>query len=254
MFSKIILTNRKLCYKIQKYLPQAKINFSEKYVQLVTRYMNSKSNQIIVDVGSGKSCSYAKNKNMELNTKIIAVDISMDELIFNNDVDEKIVSDALDNLPFKNEEIDIVTSKSFLEHLENIEDFILQSRRVIKRGGLFIHLFPCRYAPFAIINQMLPNKIAKKLLYCIIPESKGISGFPAYYDRCYNSSITRLLEKYDFEIIESYFSYYQSPYFNFLLPLFLLSVIYEYLLLKTNAKNLSAYMIIVARKKVNISD
>lgn len=248
MIQKIFLYNRRLCNRLQIFIPQAKFNIFDMYEQLVTKYMNSKPNQIIVDVGSGKQCPYAKNKERGINAKIVGVDISIEELNFNNDVDEKIISNAICSLPFKKDEVDIIASRSFLEHLEDIDKFISQSEHVLKSGGFFIHLLPCKFAPFSLINQIIPNKLAKKLLYFIIPESEGIGGFPAYYNKCYYTSMKKILENHDFEITESYFSYYQSPYFNFFLPLFLLSVSYEYLLLKANAKNLCAYMLIVARK------
>lgn len=77
----------------------------------------------------------------------------------------------------------------------------------------------------------------------------GICGFPAFYDKCYYSAIKQLLGKHGFEIIEIKLSYYQSRYFNFFFPLFLISVIYEILLMVMGVKDLCAYILVVARKK-----
>ncbi len=44
-------------------------------------------------------------------------------------------------------------------------------------------------------------------------------------------------------------SYYQSQYFDFFVPLYLVSALYEALIQALGVKNLCAYLLIVARKK-----
>jgi len=45
------------------------------------------------------------------------------------------------------------------------------------------------------------------------------------------------------------FSYFQSEYFNFCTPAFLLVRLYENLVRRLSAKNLCAYVLIVARRR-----
>lgn len=249
MLGRFFSINRAMCGKWKRYLPQARINIFYLYERIIAQYMNSSCNQIILDIGGGKSCRFAKYKNPGVNTKIIAVDVSIKSLKDNHNVDEKIVADAVQGLPFKDEQVEIVVSRAVIEHLENIEYFISDSKRILKKNGYFIHLVPSKFAPFAIINQLLPGKLAMKLLYFLKPESRGIGGFPSFYRKCYYSAIKSLLKKYDFEVVQMHFSYYQSPYFDFFVPFFLLSAIYEILLLVIGAKNLCAYVLVVAKKK-----
>jgi 2-polyprenyl-6-hydroxyphenyl methylase/3-demethylubiquinone-9 3-methyltransferase len=116
-----------------------------------------------------------------------------------------------------------------LEHLEDLESFVANSGRSLKGGGYFVHLFPCGRAPFALINRALPRRVSRKILYFFMPESKGICGFPAFYDRCYPSGIEGVLGRNGFEVVETRVSYYQSEYFSFFAPLYIASAAYELL-------------------------
>jgi len=249
MLDRFFAINRNLCNKLEWYLPQARTKIFYLYEKIIAEYMNSKPNQVIIDVGGGGKCHFAKYKDPNADIKIISVDVSYEEMKNNRDVDEKIVANIMNGLPFEDKEVDLVVSRSVLEHLENLENFITNSKRILKKGGYFIHLFPSKFSPFALVNQMLPKDLSRKLLYFLIPESRGISGFPAFYDKCYYSAIKLLLGKHGFEIIDIHFSYYQSRYFIFFLPLFLISALYEILLRTIKIKNLCAYILVVARKK-----
>src|SRR5581483_6419513 len=178
-----------------------------------------------------------------------AVDISEDEIRHNRDVDEARVANIMQELPFGPNEADLIVSRSVLEHLTDLEAFVRASANVIKPGGHFIHLFPNRSAPFALINRMLPNAASRRLVHFLHPETVGICGFPAFYDHCSAEAITRLLEKHGFVIEELRVSYYQSGYFTFFVPAYLVSAAYEMVLHSLDARSLAAYVMVVARKK-----
>jgi SAM-dependent methyltransferase len=247
MLSAFFAANQKVADKVERYLPQAKTNIFELYVDVISGYLNTEPIQVVVDVGGGKSCPFAKHKD-PTKTKIIAVDLSEEELQYNRDVDEKRVADITKSLPFEMEEVDLIVSRSVLEHISDLENFVANSERVLRESGHFIHLFPSKFAPFALINQALPNSLARKILYFLRPDSKGILGFPAFYNRCYYSGIRRLVEEHNFEVVTIQLSYYQSSYFNFFLPLYLASALYEMVVRALGVKNLAAYVLLVARK------
>jgi len=218
------------------------------YVQIVTHYMNLRAEQTVADVGGGKSCPFAKYRDPTQKTKIIAVDTSESELEQNTDIDEKRVANVVQGLPFETEEVDLIVSRSVLEHLENLDEFVANSTKSLKKGGYFIHLFPSKYAPFALINQALPHTFSKRVVDFFRPENKGICGFPALYRDCYYSALRRLLKKHNLDIVDIHVSYYQSLYFSFFAPLFLISALYELLIQTLGAKNLCAYILVIARK------
>jgi SAM-dependent methyltransferase len=217
-------------------------------MQIVAYYMNLRTKQTVADVGGGKSCPFAKYRDPAQKTKIIAVDTSESELEQNTDVDEKRVANVVQGLPFETEEVDLIVSSSVLEHLENLDDFVANSTKSLKKGGYFIHLFPSKYAPFALINQALPHTFSKPVVDFFRSEQRGICGFPALYRDCYYSAIRRLLKKHNLEIVDIHLSYYQSIYFSFFAPLFLVSALYELLIQTLGAKNLCAYLLVIARK------
>jgi SAM-dependent methyltransferase len=213
--------------------------------------MNERPNQLVVDVGGGKSCPFAKYRRPGFGTRIVAVDVSADEIEENRDVDETRTADIMQELPFEAGEVDMIVSRSVLEHLVDLEAFVANSARVLKPGGYFIHLFPGRFAPFAIINRMFPQRLSRRILFFLHPQTVGICGFPAFYDRCSYSALARLVESRGFEIEEQRMSYYQSRYFDFFFPLYLLSVGYELLARASGLSDLSAYVLIVARKPLS---
>lgn len=246
---RLFALNKGWCNKLERYLPQARVNIFNLYDKIVAQYMNSKPDQIIVDVGGGKTCPFAIYRKPDMNTKIIAVDMSKEEMKNNLEVDDKRVANIAQHLPFEDNEVDLIVSRSALEHLERLENFIVEANRILKKNGYFIHLFPSKFAPFAIINQLLPKRLSKKIVYYFYPDTKGICGFPAYYNRCFYSSIKSLLEKNDYQIAAIHLSYYQAQYFKFFFPLFLIIAFYEIVLQFFRAKNLCAYILIVAKKK-----
>ncbi len=50
-------------------------------------------------------------------------------------------------LPFDDAEFDLVLSDEVLEHVQNYEDFVAESHRVQKPGGMALHIFPGRWTP-----------------------------------------------------------------------------------------------------------
>lgn len=118
----------------------------------------------------------------------------------------------------------------------------------LKSGGHFVHLFPCKFAPFALINQILPNRVSREVLHFFMPESKGICGFPAFYDRCYPSGIEGVLKRDGFEVVETHAGYCQSDYFSFFVPLYLASAAYELVVRWLGARDLRACVLVAARK------
>ena len=244
----ILERNRQASRFLEARLPQARVNTQHIYEQTVAEYMNARPGQLVVDVGGGKRCSFAQHRRPELGTRIVAVDVSADELAANTDVDEKRVADVTGGLPVGDEEADLVVSHSVLEHLETVSPFVADTRRALKPGGFTIHRFPSKLAPFSIANRLLPRELSARLLHALIPGRSGRLGFPAYYDHCTERAMRRLLEEEGFEIVQSRVSYYQSDYFEFALPLFVASALYELVVSALRLRPLAATVVVVARK------
>jgi ubiquinone/menaquinone biosynthesis C-methylase UbiE len=241
--------NRVFCDKIASHLPQTKPNFWERYAKSVAHYMNNIPNQMVVDIGSGKHCFFAQYRNSAMQTHIIGVDISEEQLKENRDVDETRIADAARELPFADGEVDMIVSQSAMEHLRDVDQFVKESARVLRSGGAFIHLFPSKNAPFALFKRMVPNEVSRRCLHFFWPESRDWGGFAAYYDNCSYRAVQKLLAKHGFEILSIETSYYQSNYYAFFAPFYLLSALYEMLIYRLGLRFLSAHILVVAAKK-----
>ena len=85
------------------------------------------------------------------------------------------IDSAAYRIPFNEDEFDIVIADQTIEHVENLEQFIHESKRVLKKGGIFFGYFPSRFkliephvgVPMGgIINNKLYYKICYKLGLC----------------------------------------------------------------------------------------
>jgi 2-polyprenyl-6-hydroxyphenyl methylase/3-demethylubiquinone-9 3-methyltransferase len=249
MLHRFFDANRRLSLWLERRLPHAREDLFAVYETTVARHMNARPGQLVADVGGGKSCPFARLRQPSLGARIIAVDVAPDELRENHDVEETRVADIMTDLPFTDGEVDMIVSRSVLEHLTDLEAFVARSARSLRPGGTFIHLVPSRNAPFALINRALPAWLSRRVMYFFHPHTAGICGFPAFYDRCDAASMRRLLDAHGFDVEECRLSYYQSRYYNFFVPAYLASVLYELAASAWGRPSLAAYVLIVARRR-----
>src|SRR5918995_287962 len=175
-----ILTNKRASRRIHRHLPHAQSNLHAEYVGTVAEHVERlPPGAIVVDVGGGRKCEFARFRKAGSGVLIVAVDVSNEELAHNTDVDEKLVADITKRLPFDDAEVDMIVSRSVIEHLRDSEAFAREAARVLKPGGHFISVLPSRFAPFSIANQLLPRRLSRYLLRMLIPGSEGRLGFPA---------------------------------------------------------------------------
>jgi len=247
-----VVANRRLARGIERKLghePGYEQNpLQHHYVKSVAEYGNARANQVIVDLGAGRSCHFAPLLTPALDGRIIGVDISADSMEANEALAEARVANIVDGLPLADEAVDLIVSMSTLEHLTRIEPVIREIHRVLKPGGHTIHIFPSRFSPFSLLNRYLPRPITQRLLRALIPGSEGIQGFPAYYDHCSHDEMERLLVRSGFRVVRMEWSFYQSDYYGFFLPLYLLSLMYDLIAQRLNIRQLAAAVLVVAQK------
>jgi ubiquinone/menaquinone biosynthesis C-methylase UbiE len=240
--------NARLSLGAKRVWPGEQYDVPARYRLLVAETINDAPGQIVVDVGGGRSLEYRLEVPRE-QARIIAVDVSAEELDQNEDVDERRVGDVSTRLPFDDAEVDLITSSSVLEHLRDVGGFLDEAARVLKDDGVMIHLFPSRYASFALVNRALPERVKRQLLFRVYPETEGRCGFEAHYDHCYFSAFVRECRKRGFEIDRVEPAYYgASDYYRVFFPLYLVSWLWELLASRMRARNLAAAMLVKARR------
>ncbi len=240
---RMVNVNRRLYYRLRQYFPHhVESNVASTYPAVVGGFATG---GVIVDVGGGARCAFAKECT---GSYIIAVDISASELEKNHDVSECKVADVTQQIPVPDSSSDIVSSRYVLEHLKGVDRFAREAYRVLKPGGVFITLFPNKYAPFSLINRVLPVSVARRVAYALKEQAAEFGIFPAYYEHCSPGSFRRLLESEGFTSVDVRVAYSQSSYFNFFLPLALAVLVYEWGISRLNLTGLSAHVLVCARK------
>jgi ubiquinone/menaquinone biosynthesis C-methylase UbiE len=239
----MINVNRRLYYRLRQHFPHVKCNVAAAYPSVVGTF--ARGGGVIVDVGGGARCAFA---NECLGSDIIAVDISASELEKNLDVSDRKVADVTQEIPVPDNSSDIVSSRYVLEHLRGVDRFVREAYRVLKPGGVFITLFPNKYAPFSLINRLLPVSVAHRVAYALKEQAAEFGIFPAYYEHCSPAAFRRVLEAEGFTSVDVKVAYSQSSYFNFFLPLALAILIYEWAISLLGLESLSAHVLVCARK------
>lgn len=243
-----LAANRRLSLTLAHLWPGGRQDVITHYRQAVAAAIRSRPGQVVADVGGGRSLDYRDHVERGA-AHIVAVDVSAEELAENRDVDEKRVADVTRRLPFADDEVDLITSSSVLEHLPDVGGFLDEAARVLRPGGRMIHLFPSRYASFALLNRVLPERLKRRLLFTLYPNTEGLCGFPAHYDRCYYGAIVRECRRRGFAVEKVEVTYYgASDYYRVFFPAFLVSWIWELLAGAAGARNLAAAVLLQARR------
>ncbi len=206
----------------------------------------------VLDVGAGKRWHFnasLKQSGMDL----IGFDIDMVEMSENMLLDRKICGDACESLNVPDKSVDLIMGRAVIEHLHDTASFLNNANRALREDGRLIVTFPSRHAPFAILNRILPRKVSSWLLSRLVPNSSGVLGFEAFYDRTTFPAFRQILADSGFEIEQEFASYFSSWYYRFFAPLFVVGLGYDYLCYTLGDPRFASFFMFVARKKSDYS-
>ncbi len=201
----------------------------------------------VVDVGAGKAWQFPIYYKDWYGLSLIGVDIDGAEMSDNAALDLRIVCDAVESIPVRNEFIDIVMVHSGIEHFNNNERFLQNAHRILRPNGFLLAQFPGRYAPFAIANRLLPERLGKKVLRTSMGSTDAL-GFKAYYDRTNYKSFSKLCANTGFKELYYVPGYYSSSYFEFFSPLWILSYTSDILRYGLGFKEMASYNLFLLQK------
>lgn len=203
----------------------------------------------VADVGAGKRWHFPAELKACARIKLVGIDLDAQEMEQNDTLDVKIVEDVCNSISTPVGPYGVITCRAGVEHFHDVEKFLSNCYDALVEHGSLVIWFPNKYAPFAIINQILPSRLSRFLLRNLTQAgADGDLGFTAYYDRTSYSSFRKLALSQGFKIDYFYPSYYSSGYFSALPPVFLLSLCLDYLRFVIGAKNLASHYCFVLRK------
>ncbi len=211
-----------------------------------------KSDMQIFDIGGGKRPFVGMQMARPSDVSVVGVDIDAHELAQAPQglYDATIVADVASpgGIKTKNRRANLVICAALLEHVKDNRQAMRNITAITKRGGKVALFIPAKHAAFAQINRLLPEKLKRKILFSVFPESAHAQGFPAYYDKCTPSEFVSLCEQNNFRV-ETVRTYYQSTYFSFFFPAHVLWRMYQLLAYVALRKDAAESFSIVAVKK-----
>ena len=210
MIKKIIYYNRELTRLFMDLFNYmfGKINNCEDY--FFSHINNEFKSKTILELGGTNRPLFSKSKV----NNYIGIDI--DKTFNSKDVYHKyfIQSCEVFNDSIK---ADLIVSKYLLEHVPNNSKTLKNIEGWLNPNGLSVNLFPLGFHSFSIANKLVGNRMTRFLIPILRPESKGITGYPAYYNLCNSFALEKLAKKSNFNYKIKYF-FGAEDYFGFFFP------------------------------------
>lgn len=250
IFTWFIRRNQEICDWIEESLPR-RFTRSFQYMHelgAAEEILRRNCETWVLDVGGGRDSPFVHHLPREKRSTVVALDILEDHIRTNRAVDLKIVGDICGRLPLQNGSMNVVVTRSVLEHLADPRAAINEIYRTLSPNGVCIHVFPARFSPFSLLNRMIPEKIARRLLFTFFPEWTESCGFPTLYRYCDARAMLKVHTDAGFAIRTLKCRYYQSTYYKFFVPLYLVSLVYDTMTYLLNWPFLASQIFLVAEK------
>ena len=114
--------------------------YPEKLCSYLYKTFDFKEGMKMLEPGCGRGEFLNNFQNLGLD--VIGIDVSPEALKYNNNFEVKLCDIEKEKLPFEDNSIDIIYSKSFIEHLHYPEKYLEEAYRVLKPNGIFLTLTP----------------------------------------------------------------------------------------------------------------
>jgi ubiquinone/menaquinone biosynthesis C-methylase UbiE len=203
---------------------------------------------LALDLGGGRRSVYAHAVDSSRGVRIVAVDLSAEELEMNNDVSDFLVADVAEGLPLPDQSAELILSRALLEHVDGVPAAVGHMARVLRPGGVSLHLVPCRYSLFGMAARILPFEPLLRLVHAVRPATRGQVEFDVHYDHCYPEALEKLFRDSGFQRVDVHLCWGQPGYFEEVFPLFVLHAAYARTLERLDLRRLAAYVVIRAER------
>jgi len=171
----------------------------------------------VYDVGGGKHPFIDRERKDELDLRVTGLDVDAGELA-------QAPAGCYDKIAccdigeyFGGQDADLVICQATLEHIRDNRRAMAAIARILKPNGNAAIFAPSRYAVYARVRTLLPDKVTRRILDFVYPSDRGSHGFRAYYDKCSISELISLGRDNGLEVLSVY-PYYVSNYFGIFFP------------------------------------
>lgn len=222
------------------------------YDEYVRELARREGAQHVAELGGGANPIIGDNDKWGFAPHRIVVDISATELAkAGSDVETRVL-DLCKPVPDGREVYDIVFSKMLCEHVPDGRAFHQNCFDLLRPGGLAVHYFPTLYTLPFVLNRMIPEKTARRLLDKIQPgrlDDGQHEKFPAHY-RWTTGPTKRMIRRYQsvgFEI-EQWNGAFGHHYYHVIKPLDAIEKAKSRFLLKHPVPALTSFAVVTLRK------
>jgi SAM-dependent methyltransferase len=216
--------------------------------------------KVIGDIGGGRLPRVGLDFIQQHGLSYNLFDIAADELAQADNAYQKIVMDVACNDSVFNSlnvrtDFDMIYSHMLLEHLTDPLQAHRNIFRMLRPGGLSVHMFPSRNNFPLFINGFIPESVSHKLLKIVQPHrnTTGQEGkFKAYYKLCGapNDAHRRLYESIGFEVVK-HTSFVGHDYYKRVPPLAAAERGMRKLIIKAGLPLINATLLILRKSLVN---
>jgi SAM-dependent methyltransferase len=203
---------------------------------------------VVLDLGGGRRFVYHGSVEPPARLDVIAVDISSDELALNSDVTRTLTADVAAGIPLPDMSVDLVLSRALLEHVNGVPNAIAHMARVLKPGGVALHMVPCRYSLFGMAARFLPFGPLLRLTHLLMPQTRGQVEFPVVYDHCWPQALEREFQRAGFRDVVCDITWACPGYFEPVFPFFMFQAAWEWTMRKLGNRRMAAYAVIRAAR------
>lgn len=204
--------------------------------------------QNVADVGGGRTWPFAETYHGKPGFHLTGVDISADELELNPLLHRAVTADICKTMGVEDGTLDLILSRATVERLHDTSGFLRGAYAALRPGGRIVLMFASKWAISTLLNRMMTEGMAKRILYALVPNSKGYQGFKAFYDKCGHGEFRDAAKAVGFRIETDYGSYYASSYFQFFWPLHCVSIAHDMLRMMISWKALNSINLFVLEK------
>jgi SAM-dependent methyltransferase len=228
----------------------------ESYSSTLIELAKSMDVSAVAELGGGAKPSLGDEASWSFVPTRVVYDVDPGELDKAGDGLEKRTADLCQPLHGEADTYDLVFSKMLCEHLVDPEVFHRNCFRLLRPGGMSVHFYPTLYAAPFLLNRIIPETTALRLVGLVQPgrlDDARQRKFPAYYRWCHGptSRSVKRFESVGFEI-HQWRVVFGHSYYKRIPPLQALEEIKSRFLVRHPVPALSAYAMVVLRKPTSV--